>query len=163
MKNKVLVGIGSNTGDKFANIEKAIEILTGKKEISGLKSSSLYETLPYGVEDQPNFINCAVSFYSGLNLKDLFFFLKETEKKIGRIERFRWGPREIDLDLLFFGDVIYNDEEITVPHPGIEKRDFVIVPAAEIEGKFYFPGKSIRLEEMNTDLLKKNIVRKIMN
>ncbi len=101
-----------------------------------------------------------VSVETDLWLKKLFYLLKEIEKKLGRTLSEKWGPREIDLDLLFFDKTIYADFELIVPHPGIMERDFVIVPFSEIALGFIFPGREIKISEIDLNTIEKNIITK---
>jgi 2-amino-4-hydroxy-6-hydroxymethyldihydropteridine diphosphokinase len=110
--------------------------------------SSVYETKPFGEVTQENFFNAVIKISTGLDIISLLQFLKSTEKSVGRTESVRWGPREIDIDLLYFDDVVYNDEKINVPHPGIRHRDFVIVPLNEIAPDFIHPA----LKKKNSDI-----------
>ncbi len=105
-------------------------------------------------------MNAVVSIETSLWLKELFHFLKEIEKKLGRTVSEKWGPREIDLDLLFFDKLIYSDFELNVPHPGIMERDFVIVPFSEIAPDFIFPGREIKISDVDLKTIEKNIITK---
>lgn len=92
---------------------------------------------------------------------ELFIFLKQLEKELGRNDSVKWGPREIDLDILFYNDLIYSDENITIPHKGITDRDFVLVPLIEIEPELIHPRIGIPISEINTGELKTNIINKL--
>lgn len=159
--NIVFIGLGSNEGNKNDNIRAAI------KEISKLafckieKVSSLYETFPLGEVEQDNFINAVIKITTSLNPQELFGELKKIEQNLGRIVREKWGPREIDLDILFFNDLIFSDEIITLPHKGIIYRDFVIVPLIEIEPEFVHPVFNKNITDFLLDLKTKNIINKL--
>lgn len=106
-------------------------------------------------------MNAVISVETGYWLKELFRFLKSTEQELGRISSVRWGPREIDLDLLFYGKAIYSDFELNIPHSGILERDFVIVPFCEIAPDFIIPEKEITISQVDIDKIEKNIITKI--
>jgi len=127
----VHIGIGSNLGERADNCQKAIELLRGKAIIIR-KISSLYETEPWGIEEQPKFINLAIEVETTLSPHALLSILKDIENKIGRVKTLKWGPRTIDLDILFYGDEIINLDDIQIPHKLLHQRDFVLLPLIEI-------------------------------
>ncbi len=129
---RVFLGLGSNVGDrqKFLNLA-----VTEIKRIPATKlvwASSVYETSPYGNQDQPPFLNAAAELETELLPADLLSKLKEIETGLGRVSHERWGPREIDLDILLYDGLVVSDSFVTVPHPELEKRRFVLVPLREI-------------------------------
>lgn len=127
----IYIGIGSNMGDRQAHCKDAIEKLKDKGIVIK-KASSMYETKPWGLEEQSDFINMTVEAETGLSPEKLLKTLKEVEKEIGRKETVRWGPRIIDLDILFYDDIVINIEHLQIPHPLLHKRDFVLFPLSEI-------------------------------
>lgn len=127
----VHIGIGSNLGERQDNCLKSLEFLR-EKGLTIQKVSSFYETEPWGVEDQPKFINLAIEAETNFSPDELLFILKDIENRIGRTKTLKWGPRIIDLDILFYGDEIINTEEIQIPHPLLHQRDFVLNPLDEI-------------------------------
>jgi len=131
----VYIGIGSNLGDREENCERAIKLLI-KNGITVTKRSSMIETEPWGVKEQPKFINMAVELETCLKPDELLHLLKNIEGEVGRSTTTRWGPREIDLDILLYNDLIMKTPELEIPHPGIKEREFVLKPLAEIA-----PGK----------------------
>lgn len=156
----VFVGIGTNQGDKLANIRFALSEID-KLESSSIENiSSIYETLPLGEVQQENFLNAVIKIKTRLSIEELFLFLKSTEKKAGRIKRERWGPRELDLDILFYDDIIYNKNELIIPHSGIIERDFVLVPLIEIEPNMIHPISKVGLGEYLKTLKAKKILNK---
>jgi 2-amino-4-hydroxy-6-hydroxymethyldihydropteridine diphosphokinase len=108
-------------------------------KIRPIFQSSVYETQPWGYSEQPDFYNQVVQAETHLNPVDLLTYLKKLEITLGRIETFRYGPRLIDLDLLFYDELIINSPELTIPHPRISERAFVLVPLAEIAPDFLHP------------------------
>lgn len=105
------IALGSNKGNREENLSKAVEKIDLDSGCSILEKSSVYETSPFGKVEQDNFLNAVISITTDYWLKELFRFLKKTETEVGRIKTERWGPREIDLDLLFYGKIIYSDFE----------------------------------------------------
>ncbi|ACN99500.1 2-amino-4-hydroxy-6-hydroxymethyldihydropteridine pyrophosphokinase [Sulfurihydrogenibium azorense Az-Fu1] len=142
--NKIFLGLGSNVGDRLTNLNRAIKILSDKIQI--LKVSKIYETKPIGVENQPDFLNMAVMGQTELDHLSLFEFVKNVEKQVGRVYRYRWGPREIDIDILFYNDLIYKSKALEIPHPRLHERDFVLKPLMDLDPDFIHPvfKKSIR-------------------
>lgn len=134
---RVFLGIGTNLGDRERNLEEARAVLSQKLEI--LKESSLYQTAPWGYLDQPSFLNQVIEAQTDLSSLNLLGFLKDTEKLLGRQANFRYGPRLIDLDILFYGNRIIQTPRLQVPHPRLTQRAFVLVPLAEIASDFVHP------------------------
>lgn len=161
MKNVSFIGLGSNLDDKIGYITAAIKELNNHKLCRVVKVSSLYETKPYGNVKQDNFINGVLELETELSVKELFLFTKEIEKKIGRKFREKWGPREIDLDVLFYNDLVYSDEKLNIPHKDVLNRDFVLVPLAEIEPELYHPVIDKKINEIDISQLESNILKKI--
>ena len=133
----IFLGLGSNVGNKKQNLEKAIKKM-GEK-ISMISVSKFYETEPWGYKDQDKFLNVAVSGKTKLTPMQLLNFVEQIEKEIGRIKRFKWGPREIDVDILFYDDFIYKNKFITIPHPFIQEREFVLKPLMDLDPNFVHP------------------------
>jgi len=125
------IGIGSNLGNREENCKKAIGLMV-ESGIAIKKESSMYETEPWGVKDQPKFINMAVEAETDKSPDELLRILKNIEKDIGRSEASKWGPRVIDLDILFYDDIVLDTPDLKIPHPLIYERDFVLKPLAEI-------------------------------
>jgi len=128
---QVYIGIGSNIGNRLRNIQRACDLL----ELSGLKiirKSSVYETLPYGVTEQPKFYNCVVEVDVKQKPQELLQTLLHVEQTMGRSREKRWGPRIIDLDILLFGNIIYESTNLVIPHYDMLNRQFVIVPLLEL-------------------------------
>jgi 2-amino-4-hydroxy-6-hydroxymethyldihydropteridine diphosphokinase len=124
------VGLGSNVGDRLEHLRHAVTLLdSGGVEV--VVASGVYETEPVGPE-QPDFLNAVVEVRTTLSAQDLLARLKEIESEVGRTPSGRWGPREIDLDLMTYGDESIEDDDLQVPHPRMGDRAFVLVPLAEI-------------------------------
>lgn len=126
------LGIGSNLGNRHKNIEMAVKKINVLKETKVIKLSTVIETQPEGVITQPKFLNSAAKIITSLPPKDLLKQLKRIERELGRIKSLRWGPRTIDLDILFYGDKIIRSKALEVPHPRMREREFVLKPLLEI-------------------------------
>jgi 2-amino-4-hydroxy-6-hydroxymethyldihydropteridine diphosphokinase len=138
-ENHSYIAFGSNKGDKLQNMKKALQEIIADKNNTFIRSSSVYETKPYGYKEQDNFYNATVEIKTSYELIELLDYLKYVEKKLGRGSSPRWGPREIDLDILFYNDLVFSNDRITVPHKEIANRDFVLVPLCEIAPDYYHP------------------------
>lgn len=120
------LGLGSNLGDRHNFINQAKEMLSALDGVILLRSSTLIQTEPYGKTDQPDFINCVLEIETSVQSDELLKKCLEIEDKLGRKRLEKWGPRTIDIDMLFYGDQIINTELLTLPHPEIHKREFVL-------------------------------------
>lgn len=149
------IGIGSNLGNRQENCLRAIELLQ-KKDIIVTKRSSLYETEPWGVKDQPRFINMAIEIDTSLEPKELLKILKNIEKELGREKSSKWGPRIIDLDILLFDDIILNEDNLKIPHPLMQERDFVLRPLCEIAPDIYHPLLKLSIYELMQKIHRKS-------
>jgi len=151
--SKVYIGIGSNLGKREENCKKAIRLLT-EKGIALTKRSSMIETQPWGVTEQPDFINMAIETETALEPEELLHLLKKIEIEAGRQPAYRWGPRAVDLDILLYDDLVLKTPELEIPHPGLEQREFVLRPLAELAPDLIHPviQKSIKdlLKEIST-------------
>jgi 2-amino-4-hydroxy-6-hydroxymethyldihydropteridine diphosphokinase len=150
----VYIGIGSNLGDRKHNCLKAIELL-GENGIVVKKRSSMYETKPWGIEDQPRFINMAVETETDIEPQRLLRILKDIEKQLGRTETQRWGPRIIDLDILLYGSLVLKENGLEIPHPLMHERDFVLKPLSEIAPEVRHPVIGKTVKELMESLLRK--------
>ena len=131
-EKRVLLSIGSNMGDREANIAFAEDRLSACPGIRDLKKASLYETDPVGYTDQPDFLNTCVSFYTELSPESLLDLTSGIENDCKRVRTVRWGPRTLDIDIIFYGDEQIDTPRLTIPHPRWQERAFVIVPAKEL-------------------------------
>lgn len=123
---KVWLSLGSNLEQPFMQIERALNYLNQKCYITILRLSRAMETKPFGVTDQPDFVNQIIQIETPLLPKELMIFIKEAESHLGRTPGRKWGPRIIDLDILFYGDEIINTMELTIPHPAILEREYLL-------------------------------------
>jgi 2-amino-4-hydroxy-6-hydroxymethyldihydropteridine diphosphokinase len=140
----VTLALGTNLGDRFGNLQAALAALP--PVVSMLEQSPVYETPPWGVTDQPAFLNMVVKGKTRKDPQNLLKYLKHLEIQLGRLPSIRYGPRKIDIDLLFYDTLIVNTAELTIPHPSLHERAFVLVPLADLSPDFIHPvlGKTIR-------------------
>jgi 2-amino-4-hydroxy-6-hydroxymethyldihydropteridine diphosphokinase len=140
-----LIALGGNVGDVRATFQKAIANICGMTQGGLLARSSDYATPPWGEEQQARFINACIEIETGLDPHALLFILHKVEKKFGRdrAHEKRWGPRTLDLDLIAYDDVSIQTPELTLPHPRLFERAFVLVPLAEIAPDRLISGRSV--------------------
>ena len=136
---RAFIGLGSNLGDREANLRQALESLAQAPETTVVRASSLYDTEPVGVEDQPHFLNAVAQIETQLTPRQLLWNLMLVERRLGRVRSQRWGPRTIDLDLLLYEDVVMEEADLELPHPELAKRSFVLVPLVELEPLLLHP------------------------
>jgi 2-amino-4-hydroxy-6-hydroxymethyldihydropteridine diphosphokinase len=136
---KAYIGLGSNLGDREANLRQALEHLAQTPETAVVRASSLYDTEPVGVEDQPHFLNAVAQLETQLAPRQLLWNLMLIERRLGRVRSQRWGPRTLDLDLLLVDDLVLDEEDLELPHPEMTKRSFVLVPMVELEPLLVHP------------------------
>ena len=141
------LGLGANLGDPAQMLAGAIHVIGGIDGISVTKRSSFYRTSPVGKTDQPDFVNVVVQIATTLSVDDLMTVLLDIEHSLGRVRTDRWGPRTIDIDLLIYGDSQIETERLTVPHPRMLDRRFVLVPLIEIAEDLRVPGTTKSLKE----------------
>ncbi len=142
----VHLALGGNLGDRMANLEAAIVALG--RDLAIRERSPVYETDPKYITDQPRFLNMALSAETDLDALALLALLKGIERHLGRTSGERYGPRPIDLDIIFFGDEIVDLPELTVPHPRLAERAFVLRPLADIAPAKIHPGSGTSVAEM---------------
>ena len=144
MTIRAYIGIGSNLDDPVAQVKEAIEELDMLPDTILAERSSLYSNKPMGPQDQPDYVNAVVALDTLLSPEDLFARMVKIEDLAGRVrDAEKWGPRVLDLDLLLYGKNKIDTAELTVPHPGLHERDFVIIPLAEIAGNLNIPGHGL--------------------
>jgi 2-amino-4-hydroxy-6-hydroxymethyldihydropteridine diphosphokinase len=134
------LGLGSNLGDRMANLQRAIDLLAGRPGIQVLRSSRVYETDPVGGPAQPPYLNAVVEVATRLSPQELLEVCLAVERRLGRVRGERWGPRTIDIDLLTYGREELNEPSLTVPHPRMHERAFVLVPLLELAPDPPLPG-----------------------
>ncbi len=135
---KAALSFGANVGNRLGNIKKALRILQSNG-INIIKKSDVFETQPFGIENQPRFLNACAIIETSLEPLELLELVKRIEKEIGRITRERWGPREIDIDILFMGNIHIQSDKLTIPHKGIQERRFVLEPLCQISPEWIHP------------------------
>jgi len=133
----VYLALGANVGDTRGNIEQAIKLLG--ESLSDIRSAPIYQSKAVGYTDQPNFLNTAVSGQTDLEPLALLTAIKQVEQQVGRTKTFRWGPREIDIDIIFYGNQILETEQLTLPHPAFRDRDFVLKPLTDLNPELIDP------------------------
>ncbi len=131
------IGLGSNRGDKAGNCLRALNLLREAGRVK--KTSSFYGTEPVGFRNQEDFINAVAELHTDLSAGQLLEACRDIENKLGRSRTLRWGPRTIDLDILLYGDVVMETSDLTIPHPLLASRRFVLVPLCEIAPQVVHP------------------------
>ena len=147
---KVYLGLGSNRGNREEFLRSALRAISRLHRTTVVTVSSVYETEPVGKKDQAEFLNLVAEIDTPLTPGDLLRELKKIEKDLGRTEKIRWGPREIDIDILYYDDVVLKDETIQIPHGEIPNRRFVLILLNEIAHGFIDPVRKLDV----IDLLK---------
>lgn len=156
--HKVFLSIGSNIGDKKNNLLEAIDNINELKDTSIIKQSNFLETEPFGLKNQDNFINACLELKTLLSPQEMLTELLNIEKKMGRIRLVKWGPRIIDLDILLFDNYIIEDDNLSIPHPYMCERMFVLEPLVEIAPHIIHP-----LEQKTILSLKKILEKELSN
>ena len=142
-EEQVLIGLGGNIGDPLASMQAALHALDVHPECRVTKVSSVWRTPPWGVTDQPDFLNACAVVTTSLEPRAFLDLCLSVEQNLKRVRDVRWGPRSIDIDILFFGDREINEPGLIVPHPRLTERAFVLVPLAEIAPDTRQKGKSV--------------------
>jgi 2-amino-4-hydroxy-6-hydroxymethyldihydropteridine diphosphokinase len=144
--NQVFLSLGTNLGRRRANLRSAITGL--EREIDVTAVSSLYETKPWGLGEQPSFLNLCVAANCEHSPDQLLTFIKTLEVELGRQPTVRWGPRLIDIDILLFDDLVMQNERLTIPHRHMSERAFVLVPLADIAPEKVHPQSGLSVAQM---------------
>jgi len=152
------IGLGSNMGDRLNNLRIAVQLLKNAG-FNVKRQSDVFETPHFGVKEQPYFLNACLLAESDMGPKEILRLLKSIELKVGRKPRMRWGPREIDLDILFIDHLVYRDDELTIPHPRLQERSFVIVPLFQICPKWKHPLLGVTVEDLYRNVNISKIVK----
>ncbi|MDX1706447.1 2-amino-4-hydroxy-6-hydroxymethyldihydropteridine diphosphokinase [Pseudidiomarina sp.] len=135
----IYIGMGANLGDPLLTLQQAAAALGQHPELHQVRCSSFYSSSPMGPADQPDYVNAVVAAESSLPPHDVLDLLQQIEQQFGRVRLRHWGERTLDLDLLLYGNDIIRTERLTVPHPGLTERDFVILPLAELAPDLKLP------------------------
>jgi 2-amino-4-hydroxy-6-hydroxymethyldihydropteridine diphosphokinase len=134
------LGLGSNLGDRRRNLQDALELLdTLDDGVRVIRSSNIYETEPWGLADQPKFLNCVLEVTATVSPERLLALANQVEQTLGREWSPRYGPRLIDVDVLLYGDITMDTPDLQIPHPRMEQRAFVLVPLAELADNIVHP------------------------
>lgn len=151
---KVYLSIGSNSGDRLANLQQVSGCLSLIDDIKIISTSAFYETQPWGVENQPWFLNAVIELETGLSAQKLLFECQKIESKLGRNRdnEIRWGERLVDIDILFYGNEIIVTDNLKIPHKYLHKRAFVLVPMLEIASEFVHPVFEKSIEQLYEEL-----------
>ncbi len=157
---EVFISFGSNLGNRIDNIKRSEDLLQ-KEGIKFLKSSSLYLSSPWGVFNQRWYINKVCLISSSLCPEDLLDLFKRVEKYIGREPTYRWGPRTIDIDILFYGDLIIDSSNLIIPHPHLHKRRFILLPLSEIAPDLVHPILKKSVKDLLFSLKDGGVVKKM--
>ena len=149
MGSRAFLGLGSNLGDRLANLQRAVEILAAAAGVHVVRSSRIYETAPVGPA-QPHYLNAVLEVDTALEPSELLAAGAAVERNLHRVREVRWGPRTIDVDVLTYGDRVNDTPNLTVPHPRMHQRAFVLAPLLELEADPPLPGGR-RARDLSTD------------
>ena len=163
MQYKAFIGIGANLDSPVENCEKAIGLLHDRPEIKIVSRSNLYTSEPVGEIEQNWFVNTTVAIKTSLSPEVLLSEVLNVEKKMGRIRREKWGPRIIDIDILAYEDHVYHSPSLTLPHPEMAKRKFVLLPLSEIAGDYIHPVENKTIFDLLNELPESPQVKKIVS
>jgi 2-amino-4-hydroxy-6-hydroxymethyldihydropteridine diphosphokinase len=161
MTHRALIGIGSNIGLAAKNCEKAIALINKPESINVTAQSSLYESEPVGEVNQAWFVNAAIEVHTTLAPEKLLQLLLKIEQDFGRTRKEKWGPRIIDLDILDYEGIIMDSKILTLPHPEMTQRRFVLEPLSEIAGETIHPLEKKIISDLLKELPKIPVVKKI--
>ncbi|MBI4186379.1 MAG: 2-amino-4-hydroxy-6-hydroxymethyldihydropteridine diphosphokinase [Chloroflexi bacterium] len=153
------LGLGSNMGDRHDNLDRALALLS--KRLTVKRVSSVYDTEPVGVEEQPRFLNLVCEVATSLAPAALLTLAKDIERKLGRAPRSHNESRPIDIDILFYGERVINSPELVIPHPGLAERAFVLIPLAELAPGLVHPANGKTVTEMLAGLKEAQEVLKL--
>ena len=150
--NGIYIALGSNIGDREGNLKRALDMLE-ESRVHIIKKSKFYETKPYGVADQPDFLNAVAEVSADMQPIELLHTMQDIERRMGRERKRHWGERNIDLDLLIYPNVIMDTPELTLPHKDMENREFVLRPMTEIAPDLVHPVLRSTMQELLKALL----------
>ncbi len=149
---KAYICLGSNLNDPREQVQKAAELLRAEPGIHVRRESALIRTKAYGREDQPDFYNQVLEIETQYEPYELLHALMDIERRMGRVRKKKWGPRVIDLDILFYGDVVLQSDQLTLPHPDLHNRGFVLDLLAELSPELKHPVLRKSVSELNNIL-----------
>lgn len=152
------ISLGSNLGDRLGIIRQAV-LLLKVKGVAVTAVSDVFETAPWGPRDQPWFLNACLLAETTDQPRDLLLKLQSIENELGKTTRYKWGPREIDLDLLFMDDLTINEEGLVIPHPEMHHRAFVLVPLNQVAPDWVHPLLQRKVQELVTQVALDDVVR----
>lgn len=161
MLHTAYIGIGSNLESPEENCLKALEHLQAHSKLTLVVRSSLYQSEPFGITDQNWFVNCAVQLTTALSPEGLLQECLSIEQMMGRTRIEKWGPRTIDLDILFYDDLVLKQKGLEIPHPGIAERSFVLAPMCEIAPKFTHPKLKKPIQTLLTEIVNPQQVNRL--
>ena len=161
MSHTAFIAIGSNLGTPKENCIEAINIISSNPNIKIISKSSFYQTAPVGNTKQDWFINAVIKVSTQLNSDILLSAILKIESKMGRIRKEKWGPRIIDLDLLFYDNLVIKQKDLTLPHPEIDKRNFVLQPLNEIGENFIHPSLNKSINTLLKESKDNSVVKKL--
>jgi 2-amino-4-hydroxy-6-hydroxymethyldihydropteridine diphosphokinase len=141
--HRAFIALGSNLADPAAQVRRAFDALAGMRDSRLVAHSSLYRTAPVGYAEQPDFINAVALIETRLPAAELLHALLDIEHQFGRVREFRNAPRILDLDLLLYDDLIHHEHGLTVPHPRMHERGFVLAPLVEVAPDIVIPGRGL--------------------
>ncbi|ATY56152.1 2-amino-4-hydroxy-6-hydroxymethyldihydropteridine diphosphokinase [Staphylococcus argenteus] len=142
------LGLGSNIGDRENQLNEAIKMLNEYDGIDVLKVSSIYETAPVGYTEQPNFLNLCIGIETTLSVSELLERCLDVEARLHRVRKERWGPRTIDVDILLYGNEITELPNLSVPHPRMNERAFVLIPLNDIATDVIEPRSNLKIKDL---------------
>ena len=161
-KTRAYVAIGSNI-EPERQIPRCLRLLGEMRRSALVAVSSRYRTLPWGVEDQLEFMNLVVGLDTYLGAHELLLETKAIEARLNRVRTFKNGPRTIDLDILLFGNLVLETVDLTIPHPGLLERDFMLEPLIEIAPEVVHPVRGLPLSQLQEHILYRQIIRRIVS
>ena len=156
------IGLGSNLGNRLLNLRTAVRFLTEtprRDKNRLIKASEVFETEPWGVPDQPHFLNACLIIENLSPPEDLLVRVKEIEAEMGRTATRRWGERKIDIDILFMDCIVYDSADLRIPHTDMHRRDFVLIPLAQVAPHWVHPLTKRTVSEMASDFRDRSLVR----
>lgn len=159
----VYLALGSNVGDSAQYITKSLDLLGST--LNNIQQAPLYISKAVGYTDQADFFNTAISGQTELSPQALLHVINEVEQQVGRVKRFRWGPREIDIDIIFYGNQTLQSENLTIPHPSFRERDFVLQPLVDLNSKMVDPVSQKTVKQLLSELAPSqlSIIRRVFS